>query len=149
VCLAQHLAVRNVRATVQLVRLKQWAQEQGRWFDDRTQFGDFFDRGSENEVYLSHDGAEIIKLNDFRYSDDNLTPFFERIKAHNIYFPDCSYCLVGFAENRDRRRGSLKLANRMKVHAGQNPGDAAKHLFPFETRVPVCFFRPYTCIEER
>jgi len=72
VCLAQHLAVRNVRATVQLVRLKQWAQEQGRWFDDRTQFGDFFDRGSENEVYLSHDGAEIIKLNDFRYSDDNL-----------------------------------------------------------------------------
>lgn len=23
--------------SVQLVRLKQWAQEQGRWFDDRTQ----------------------------------------------------------------------------------------------------------------
>lgn len=87
--------------SVQLVRLKQWAQEQGRWFDDRTQFGDFFDRGSENEVYLSHNGTEIIKLNDFRYSDDNLTPFFERIKAHNSYFPDCSYCLVGFAENRD------------------------------------------------
>ena len=57
--------------SVQLVRLKQWAQEQSRWFDDRTQFG------------------------------DNLTPFFERIKAHNSYFPDCSYCLVGFAENRD------------------------------------------------
>ena len=87
--------------SVQLVRLKQWAQEQGRWFDDRTQFGDYFDRGSENEVYLSHNGTEIIKLNDFRYSDDNLTPFFERIKAHNSYFPDCSYCLVGFAENRD------------------------------------------------
>ena len=87
--------------SVQLVRLKQWAQEQGRWFDDRTQFGDFFDRGSENEVYLSQNGTEIIKLNDFRYSDDNLTPFFERIKAHNSYFPDCSYCLVGFAENRD------------------------------------------------
>ena len=28
-------------------------------------------------------------------------------------------------------------------------GDAAKYLFPFETRVPACFFRPYTCIEER
>ena len=27
--------------SVKLVRLKQWAQEQGRWFDDRTQFGDF------------------------------------------------------------------------------------------------------------
>ena len=62
--------------SVQLVRLKQWAQEHCCWFDDRTQFGDFFDRGSENEVYLSPDGTEIIKLNDFRYSDDNLTPFF-------------------------------------------------------------------------
>lgn len=87
--------------SVQLVRLKKWAQEQGCWFDDRSQFGDFFDRGSENEVYLSTDGTEIIKLNDFRYSDDNLTPFFERNKAHNNYFPDCEYRMIGFAENRD------------------------------------------------
>ena len=26
--------------SVQLVRLKKWAQEQGCWFDDRSQFGD-------------------------------------------------------------------------------------------------------------
>ena len=77
--------------SVQLVRLKKWAQEQGCWFDNRNLFGDFFDRGSENEVYLSPDGTEIIKLNDFRYSDDNLTPFFERIKAHNKYFDACPY----------------------------------------------------------
>ena len=38
---------------VQLVRLKKWAQEQNCWFDNRSQFGDFIDRGSENEVYLS------------------------------------------------------------------------------------------------
>ena len=87
--------------SVQLVRLKRWAQEQGYWYDDRIRFGDFFDRGSENEVYLSTDGTEIIKLNDFRYSDDNLTPFFERIKAHNKYFDACSHCLIGFAENKD------------------------------------------------
>ena len=79
--------------SVQLVRLKKWAQEQGCWFDDRSQFGDFFDRGSENEVYLSPDQKEIIKLNDFRYSDDNLTSFFDRIKAHNRYFPDCRYVM--------------------------------------------------------
>ena len=87
--------------SVQLVKLKKWAQEKDCWFDDRTQFGDFFDRGSENEVYLSTNGTEIIKLNDFRYSDDNLSPFFERIKAHNDYFPDCAYRMIGFAENRD------------------------------------------------
>ena len=87
--------------SVQLVKLRQWAQSQGCWFYDSTEFGDFFDRGSENETYLSEDGTEIIKLNDFRYSDDNLTPFFERIKAHNTYFPDCAYRMIGLAENRD------------------------------------------------
>lgn len=87
--------------SVQLVRLKKWAQEQGCWFNDCSQFGDYFDRGSENEVYLSPDQKNIIKLNDFRYSDDNLTSFFERIKAHNKYFPDCKYDMIGFAENSD------------------------------------------------
>ena len=72
--------------SVQLVRLKKWAQEQGCWYEDRSQFGEFFDRGSENEVYFSPDQNHIIKLNDFRYSDDNLTSFFERISAHNKYF---------------------------------------------------------------
>ena len=111
--------------SVQLVRLKKWAQEQCCWYDDRTQFGDFFDRGSENEVYLSPDGTEIIKLNDFRYSDDNLTPFFERIKAHNDYFPDCAYSMLGFAENRDGNVCAVlvqpfiaeaRLATKQEVH---------------------------------
>ena len=87
--------------SVQLVRLKKWAQEQGCWFSDCRQFGDYFDRGSENEVYLSPDQKNIIKLNDFRYSDDNLTSFFERIKAHNKYFDACPYSMIGFSENRD------------------------------------------------
>ena len=35
--------------------------------------GTFADRGSENEVYLSIENSQIVyKLNDFRYSDDNL-----------------------------------------------------------------------------
>ena len=87
--------------SVQLVRLKKWAQEQNCWFNNHSQFGDFIDRGSENEVYLSPNSKEIVKLNDFRYSDDNLTSFFERIKAHNRYFPDCKYIMNGFAENQD------------------------------------------------
>ena len=87
--------------SVQLVRLKKWAQEHDCWFYDSSQFGEFFDRGSENEVYLSPSGNEIIKLNDFRYSDDNLTSFFERIKAHNTYFDACPYRMIGFAENQN------------------------------------------------
>ena len=111
--------------SVQLVRLRQWAKEQGCWFDDRSLFGSFFDRGSENETYLSPNGMEIIKLNDFRYSDDNLTPFFERIKAHNQYFPDCPYRMLGFSGNSDGKTCAVlvqpyitdaRLATRQEIH---------------------------------
>jgi len=121
----EKLARTTACKAVQLVRLKKWAQEQGCWYEDRSQFGDFFDRGSENEVYLSPDYTEIIKLNDFRYSDDNLTSFFERIKAHNQYFPDCAYRMIGFAENRDGKICAVltqpfiikaRLATKQEVH---------------------------------
>ena len=127
--------------SVQLVKLKKWALEQGCWFSDRTQFGEFFDRGSENEVYLSPDQKYIVKLNDFRYSDDNLTSFFERLNAHNIYFPDCAYRMIGFGENSDgkvcavlvqRFVHSVRLATKQEVHdefirLGFNPEDNGEY----------------------
>ena len=121
----ENLAGTTACKSVQLVRLKQWAKEQGCWFDDRSLFGDFFDRGSENETYLSADGQKVIKLNDFRYADDNLTSFFERIEAHNRYFDACPYDMIGFAENQN---GSIcavlvqpyiaeaRLATKQEIH---------------------------------
>ncbi len=88
---------------VQIARLKDWAIEHNCWIEEIDKLGVFSDRGSENEVYMSYDGIHVYKLNDFRYSDDNLTPFFERIAAHNQYFPDCAYEFVGFAQNRDQQ----------------------------------------------
>lgn len=86
---------------VQISTLEKWAKKNGYWIDAPETLGAYADRGSENEVYVSNDGTEIIKLNDFRYSDDNLTPFFERIEAHNYYFPNCGYDLIGMAKNMD------------------------------------------------
>ena len=85
---------------VQIARLKDWAILHGCWIEKDT-LGTYSDRGSENEVYASSDSRFVYKLNDFRYSDDNLSPFFERISVHNELFPDCEYILIGFAENRD------------------------------------------------
>lgn len=84
---------------VQVAQLARWAKDSGHWIS-ASDLGSYEDRGSENEVYLSFTSNIVYKLNDFRYSDDNLTPFFERIKAHNKYFPDCAYTLIGFAENK-------------------------------------------------
>lgn len=86
---------------VQIARLTDFAKQNNYWINDNSILGTFEDRGSENEVYLSPFKNVVYKLNDFRYSDDNLTPFFERIKAHNTYFPDCAYTLIGFSKNHD------------------------------------------------
>lgn len=87
---------------VQIARLKDWAIEQGCWIESMEMLGTFADRGSENEVYLSKEKSQLVyKLNDFRYSDDNLCPFFFRLKAQQLLFPDCSYDLVGFSTNKN------------------------------------------------
>lgn len=98
----QALAGTTTCKGVQIVRLKDWAISNHCWID-RTTLGTFSDRGSENEVYASLDSKYVFKLNDFRYSDDNLNPFFERMHIHNLLFPDCAYELIGFAENRDKK----------------------------------------------
>ena len=81
----QALAGTTACKGVQIARLKDWAKENDCWIENPESLGVFSDRGSENEVYMAYDGIHVYKLNDFRYSDDNLTPFFERIVAHNQY----------------------------------------------------------------
>ena len=88
---------------VQIHALYKYAIEHGCWFYNLSELGVFSDRGSENEVYISYSGKWVYKLNDFRYADDNLLSFFERLEAHNLYFPDCAYDLVGFAHNQNEK----------------------------------------------
>lgn len=84
---------------VQINALRKFAVENGCWFPDLAVFGEYADRGSENEVYTDTDTETVFKLNDFRYADDNLNSFFERLFVHNFYFLDCAYDLIGFAQN--------------------------------------------------
>ncbi len=86
---------------VQIEGLRKWAVKTGCWIDNKADLGVFSDRGSENEVYFKVEKACVYKLNDFRYSDDNLNGFFERIKIHNYLFPACAYEFVGMAENQE------------------------------------------------
>ncbi len=58
--------------SVQLVRLKKWAQEHGCWYDDRTRFGDFFDRGSENEVCVDTAHATFANFAAFTLLNDDV-----------------------------------------------------------------------------
>ena len=96
----QALAGTTACKGIQIARLKDWAIENDCWIENPIKLGIYVDRGSENEVYMSSTDLKVYKLNDFRYSDDNLQPFFERVFAHNIYFKDCAYSLIGFSTNQ-------------------------------------------------
>ncbi len=88
---------------VQINALRRFAIENDCWVADISVLGEYVDRGSENEVYSAYDADIVYKLNDFRYADDNLNSFFERIQAHNHYFSECQYDLIGFTLNQSGR----------------------------------------------
>ena len=98
----QALAGTTLVKGVQIHQLHKYAVSKGWLLSDVSRLGTYSDRGSENEIYMSFDNRFVYKLNDFRYADDNLTPFFERIYAHNILFKECAYQLCGFAYNQGR-----------------------------------------------
>ena len=58
----------------------------------------YLDKGGENEV-LYDGAATVYKLNNFEYAGDNLENFFIRITAHNKFFGNVPYQMVGFAYN--------------------------------------------------
>ncbi len=100
------LAIQEIAGTtackgVQIHQLRQWAIDKEFWISDKDVLGEIADRGSENEVYMDPKAEVVNKLNDFRYADDNLETFFQRISIHNQLFADCAYSLKGFAENQE------------------------------------------------
>lgn len=58
----------------------------------------YMDKGGENEVF--HDGkASVVKLNNFKYAGDDLENLFIRIFAHNKFFNNVHYQMIGFTYN--------------------------------------------------
>lgn len=82
----------------QIEELKSFADSQNLWIDLSNLKITYMDKGGENEVF--HDGkTSVIKLNNFEYAGDDLENFFIRIFAHNRFFNNVPYSLIGFAYN--------------------------------------------------
>lgn len=68
------------------------------WIDFSNLNITYMDKGGENEVF--HDGnLSVLKLNNFEYAGDDLENFFIRISAHNKFFKNVPYSLIGFSYN--------------------------------------------------
>jgi hypothetical protein len=82
----------------QIEKLKEYATLNLLWIDYSNLPLTYLDRGGENEVF--YDGqSSVIKLNNFEYAGDDLTNFFIRIFAHNYFFNNIPYTMIGFSEN--------------------------------------------------
>lgn len=97
----QEIAGTTACKGVQINGLRKWAVENNCWIPSCGILWEFSDRGSENEVYMDFINEIVYKLNDFRYADDNLESFFQRIRIHNNLFADCAYTFHGFSENQE------------------------------------------------
>ena len=97
-----------------LSNLKSEAQKNGAWVEDsylsnKTLIHDQKATGtSENDIYLHSDGARVSKLNNLSYVSGeghakNLLSLFDRISAHNHLFPNVSYTVKGFMNNKHGR----------------------------------------------
>lgn len=68
------------------------------WLDITAIPAIYLDKGGENEVF--YDGAStIFKLNNFEYAGEDLENFFIRIEAHNLFFSNVAYQMIGFSYN--------------------------------------------------
>ncbi len=82
----------------QIKKLIEFANANGLWIDLSPLNITYMDKGGENEVF--HDGkSSVIKLNNFEYAGDDLENFFIRINAHNKFFSNVPYQMIGFSYN--------------------------------------------------
>ena len=82
----------------QIKKLTEFADSYNLWISLSLLNIDFLSKGGENEVYAD-DGNLVIKLNNFEYAGEDLENFFIRIFAHNHYFSNVPYEMIGFAYN--------------------------------------------------
>ena len=82
----------------QIKELIEFANANNLWIDLSSLNITYMDKGGENEVF--HDGkSSVIKLNNFECAGDDLENFFIRINAHNKFFSNVPYQMIGFSYN--------------------------------------------------
>lgn len=82
----------------QIEKLKEFATIHNLWIDFNVLSLMYLNKGGENEVFTGNEDY-VVKLNNFEYAGDDLTNFFIRIEAHNLFFSNIPYKMIGFANN--------------------------------------------------
>ena len=111
----------------QIEELISFADSQHLWFDLSNLKITYMDKGGENEVF--HDGnLSVIKLNNFEYAGDDLENFFIRIFAHNRFFNNVPYSLIGFSYNSQKEFCAVLTQPYIKAEREATEDEIAEHM---------------------
>lgn len=111
----------------QIEKLISFANSYNFWIDFNNIPTIYLDKGGENEVF--YDGAATIyKLNNFEYAGDDLENFFIRIFAHNKFFSNVPYQMIGFAYNSQHEFCAVLLQPYIKAEREATEDEIAKYM---------------------
>ena len=111
----------------QIEELISIADSQHLWFDLSNLKITYMDKGGENEVF--HDGnLSVIKLNNFEYAGDDLENFFIRIFAHNRFFNNVPYSLIGFSYNSQKEFCAVLTQPYIKAEREATEDEIVEHM---------------------
>ena len=97
------------------------------WIDFNNIPAIYLDKGGENEVF--YDGAATIyKLNNFEYAGDDLENFFIRITAHNKFFSNVPYHMMGFAYNSQHEFCAVLIQPYIKAEREATEDEIAEYM---------------------
>ena len=82
----------------QIEELISFANSDNLWISPSNLNIEFLSKGGENEVYTGNEDI-VVKLNNFEYAGDDLENFFIRTAAHNKFFANVPYQMIGFSYN--------------------------------------------------
>ena len=111
----------------QIEELKSFADSLNLWIDFKNYPVIYLDKGGENEVF--YDGAATIyKQNNFEYAGDDLENFFIRIFAHNRFFNNVPYSLIGFSYNSKNEFCAVLTQPYIKAEREATENEIAEHM---------------------
>lgn len=87
----------------------------------------YMDKGGENEVF--HDSnISVIKLNNFEYAGEDLENFFIRIFAHNKFFSNVPYHMIGFTYNSQHEFCAVLIQPYIKAKREATEDEIAEYM---------------------
>lgn len=111
----------------QIEELISFANSNHLWITVQELNVEFLSKGGENEVYTS-DADIVVKLNNFEYAGEDLENFFIRISAHNKFFSNVPYQMIGFAYNSQQEFCAVLIQPHIQAEREATENEIAEYM---------------------